>query len=55
MRRIVFSIAFFQEKSPVQSVSRNDETETEILRAISKSEFSHSLDPKRTWAGSPEA
>jgi hypothetical protein len=28
---------------------RNDEIETEILRASSTSEFSHSLDPTRTW------
>jgi hypothetical protein len=33
---------------PVQSALQNDEIETEILRASSTSEFSHSLDPVRT-------
>ena len=38
----------------MQSALQNDEIETEILRASSTSEFSHSLDPKAT-SGSTRA
>ena len=48
MRRIVFSIAFFRKKLPVTIDSHIDEIEMEVLRASWTSEFSHSLDPKRT-------
>jgi hypothetical protein len=37
----------------VQSVFHNDEIETEILRASSTSEFTHSLDPNRTNCDPP--
>src|SRR5450631_4249340 len=47
-RRIIFSIYFFRESLPVQSALQNDEIETEILRASSTSEFSHSLGHQRT-------
>src|SRR5882757_5424427 len=48
MRRIVFSIAFFLKKLAVQSTPISTKIEMEVLHASWTSEFSHSLDPKRT-------
>ena len=48
MRRIVFSIAFFRQKLPVQLVSASTKSRRKILHASSMLEFSHSLDPERT-------
>ena len=49
-RRIVFSIVFSQEKSPVQSVSTTTKLRQKI-RAGSTSEFSHSPGQKETLSG----
>src|ERR1700694_5938995 len=45
--RNIFSIAFSRHKLSVRLISEINETETEFLRAILISEFSHSLGQNR--------